>query len=263
MRPALRLSLTATALSLLLAGCGAAVTAASAPDDAGADAGPDATATATPDTAEVAPDDLDPQDDPRTAAQAPTVTVQDAAAGFDVHLDGSRLEVMRSDGTGSHGFELAAGEIFHSFTVRPGSSAGEPDVVVMTLRGERPVLYALTVRATDAVLEAFPDHLQPAHEVDAAPPALGWTPDGRSLVWAEPTGEGVVLRTVGWDDGPGTGRPADDNASFALDAPADVRVDGFEVTDGSWTLLLRPGAGGDPIEVRIERQNDGALALPG
>jgi hypothetical protein len=98
--------------------------------------------------------------------------------------------------------------------------------------------------------------------VDASPPAFGWTPDARSIVWTETTGEDLVLRTVGWEDGPGTGRPADDNASFVLDLPADAHLDGFEVTeDGRWILLLRDGTGG-LHEVPMERQADGALAIP-
>jgi hypothetical protein len=185
-----------------------------------------------------------------------------AAAGVDVRLTGpATLEVLGADGSVTHGWTLPDGETFHAILVRPGATVDGLDVVAVALQGERPVLYHASVRAGTARLAAFPDHLQPAHVVDAAPPAIAWTPDALSLVWTETTGEDLVLRTVGWDGGPGTGRHSDDNASFVLELPSDARVEGFEVgDDGTWTLLLRDGTT-EPHEVRVGRQTDGALAL--
>jgi hypothetical protein len=246
------------ALVAALAACGADATPAGAPD-----VDPDA-------VAEPGPVDS-PGDDPaetEDSTEAYTPAAEDFASGdvhdaeLEVRLDGATLEIRLADGGLVHGWTLE-GETFHSYLVRPGAPAGSLDVVALALAGERPVLYHVSARPDgSSVLATFPDHLQPAHVVDASPPAFGWTPDALSLVWAETTGEDLVLRTVGWDDGPGTTRPADDNASFVLDLPADAHVDGFEITeDGRWILLLRDGVGG-LHEVPMERQADGALAIP-
>jgi hypothetical protein len=186
-----------------------------------------------------------------------------AATTPEVWMDGATIEVLAADGTVAHGWTLHGDETFHSFLVRPGGTADVLDVVAVALQGERPILYHLSVRpGAAAALAAFPEHLQPAHEIDASPPVIAWTPDASSVVWTETTGEDLTLRTVGWDDGPGTGRQADDNASFALDLPVDAHVDGFELPeDGRWILLLRDGVG-EVHEVTMERQADGALAIP-
>ena len=181
---------------------------------------------------------------------------------IEVRLSDSTLELLVDGGELAAEFTLDDG-VFHSFLVTADSTPNNFDAAVLALHGERPVFWHLSWDGVTASLDEFPDHLQPAHEVDASPPTFAFTPDGRSLVWTEPIGAGVVLRSVGWDDGPGTGNPADDNASFELDAPADVHVDGFEpIDDTTWILLLRNGAGSDPIELEVERQADGALALP-
>jgi hypothetical protein len=242
----MRRSRLAIALSLVavLAACGVDAVPAGAPDV----------------------DDTPTEDPVDTHAPSPedfaTEGVHDAE--LDVRIDGATLEIRVAgpDGGLLHGWTLED-QVFHSYLVRPDPAAGSLDVVALALAGERPVLYHVSARPDgSSVLATFPDHLQPAHVVDASPPAFGWTPDARSLVWTETTGEDLVLRTVGWDDGPGTDDPADDNASFVLDLPADAHVDGFEVTeDGSWILLLRDGVGG-LHEVPMERQADGALAIP-
>jgi predicted small lipoprotein YifL len=196
------------------------------------------------------------------AEEALTGVAEEVRTGVDVRVAGdATLEILGPDGTVTHGWTLHDAT-FHSFLVRPGATADHLDVVAVALQGERPVLHHASVRAGSATLAALPDHLQPTHVVDASPPAIAWTPDALSLVWTETTGEDLVLRTVGWDDGPGTGRHTDDNASFLLDLPPDAHVDGFEVhDDGVWTLLLRDGTAA-PHEVGMERQRDGALALP-
>jgi predicted small lipoprotein YifL len=239
-------AIVAIALAAALAACGTSAPVA-VPEPLGAPEQPEAETTAA---------------EEGLAASDPIVDER-SAAGLDARLTGpATLEVLGADGTVSHGWTLHDGETFHAILVRPAATADGLDVVAVVLQGERPVLHHASVRAGSATLAAFPDHLQPAHVVDAAPPAIAWTPDALSLVWTETTGEDLVLRTVGWDDGPGTGRDADDNASFVLELPPDARVDVFEVgDDGTWTLLLRDGTA-EPHEVRIGRQTDGALALP-
>jgi hypothetical protein len=254
----------ALSLTAVLAACGVDASPAGAPADV-----PDAVAEpdAQPDTVaepHAEPDELDDPTDGLDPSDGELGEVEELEIDLVVRIDGSTLEIRDDarDGVRVHGWTLE-GETFHTYLVRPDAPAGSLDVVALALAGERPVLYHVSARPDGAaVLAAFPDHLQPAHVVDASPPAFGWTPDARSLVWTETTGEDLVLRTVGWEDGPGTGRPADDNASFVLDLPADAHLDGFEVTeDGRWILLLRDGTGG-LHEVAMERQADGALAIP-
>jgi hypothetical protein len=254
----------ALSLTAVLAACGVDASPAGAPADvpdavADPDAQPDAVAEPAPE-----PDGLDDPTDGLDPNDGDLGQVEDLEIDLVVRIDGATLEIRDEARAGAlvHGWTLE-GEIFHSYLVRPDAAVGSLDVVALALAGERPVLYHVSARPDGAaVLAAFPDHLQPAHEVDASPPAFGWTPDAHSIVWTETTGEELVLRTVGWDDGPGTGHPADDNASFLLDLPADAHLDGFEVTDdGRWILLLRDGTGG-LHEVPMERQADGALAIP-
>lgn len=178
--------------------------------------------------------------------------------------DGDTIELSLEDGETIHRWTLGDGETFHTFLVHPDASSDTVDVVAVVLDGERPLLRHVRARPEGAsAIAQFPEHLQPSHEVDTGPPVLAWTPDGRSLVWTEPSGDSMVLRVVGWENGPETGNPADDNATLVLDVPGGGQVDGFEVSsDSSWTLLLRGGGSSEPIALPVERQPDGALALP-
>ena len=197
----------------------------------------------------------------------------DAATGvLGLGFDERNLWVTDPDGTESFGWEPDAvrGETFHHVAVRPGGTATTLDAVVTVLRGEVPYLYALTIRdGRDATFSDVPAHLQP-QDVTESVIAPRFTPDGRSVIWTEPTGDGVVLRTFGWDAGAGTGRTADDNATFALDLPADVTVVGFDVAGdlddplgaAAWDVVLEDGLGKVHV-IGMERQTDGALALTG
>lgn len=188
---------------------------------------------------------------------------------IDVTIDGRELAVLSASGevifteTLAEDADDAFQNVFHAIAVRPGATATDLDAIVATTRGEVAHLHHLRVRdGTDVSLERIPEHLQPQDVMESSI-VLGWTPDADSVVWTEPTSDRPVLRTFGWDDGPGTGRKADDNATFALDLPMDVVLDGFEVdADDSWTVLLTDGTG-TTHELVMERQGDGALALPG
>ena len=196
----------------------------------------------------------------------------DAATGaFSVAFDERTLSVIGPDGVAnSFEWELdrARGETITDVAVRPGASARELDAIVTVLRGELPHLYQLTVRnGTDAAFVEVPARLQPQRELEAVITPR-FTPDGRSVLWTEPTGAGVSLRSIGWDAGAGTGRTADDNATFTLDLPADIAITGFRLagddtagaTATAWTVLFTDGIGATH-ELPMARQSDGALSI--
>ncbi len=164
--------------------------------------------------------------------------------------------------------ELDPGDEFVSWAVRPGS--GSDDLTVVSL-----------IRDTDGVLgmrwtrlvDGDPD---PALEVFGGPYAVGpaaahvagpvWSPDGGHVLWVEESGADVTLRSVGWDDGPGTGETASDHAGFGLDVPGGRDLEVRELTERGgdrFVLVLAPA---DPSlethEVHVERQADGAISLP-
>jgi hypothetical protein len=236
----------------LLAGCGAGALAGATVESAS--------------TEPVADGDLDDEvrvdADPADADPDGELTA-DGADRLQIELDGTDLHVLDAAGTRLLGWSFPEdqGEVFHAVLSRPGVVAGEVDAVIATIRGEVPRLSHLRVLAGgDGALLPFPDHLQPQSELEAVI-SVSWTPDAGSLLWTEPTSEGVTLRTVGWQDGPGTGRTADDHASFPLELPADATVDGTLVeADGTWTVSLLDGIGAWH-ELTMVRQADGALAL--
>jgi hypothetical protein len=102
-----------------------------------------------------------------------------------------------------------------------------------------------------------------------------WSPDGTSLAWIERGGEQIVLRTIGWDEGPGTGSRASDNAQFEIEVPGVTDPVHVGLTDWTWTEGMGMDTAGllhltvrDHFDITrayglpIERQGDGALALP-
>lgn len=248
--------------------------------DAAAPSGPE-----TPDTeapADVIEEPGDPEPDapidPDLSDHAPGPDGDDAPEGdaatgvLTLAFDEQTLAVAGADGGELFAWELASsrGEEVTHVAVRPGASATDLDAVVTVLRGEVPFLYQLTVRdGRDAAFGEVPAHLQPQDVIEAVI-APTFTPDGASVLWTEPTGDGVTLRSFGWDDGAGTGRTADDNASFALDLPADIGITGFHLagddTAGAsataWTVLFTDGIG-RVHGLDMVRQADGALALVG
>jgi hypothetical protein len=156
----------------------------------------------------------------------------------------------------------AGGETFVGLSVRPGSWCEVVEAVTIVAADGRLRLDHLRVDARGSgALTPLGDGLQPETTDAGRQPILDWTPDARSLVWVEPAGDTATLRVVGWSDGAG---PADTVAArLHLDVPADAHVDGFQVDDAGWTLLLRRASGGDPIEVPVARGADGRLVLAG
>lgn len=210
--------------------------------------------------------DPDDADDPDTSEEAPGVEDEGDAATtrLTTDFDADEVSVLAADGSTLARLAVPDAQLdsFDDVVVRPGATATELDAIVVVLRGEVFRLYHLEVVDGETVeLTEVPDHLQP-QDVMESTMTLRWTPDADSVLWTEPTPEGVTLRSFGWEDGPGTDRPADDNAAFALDLPADVSIDGFEVLgDDRWTVQLIDGLG-TAHELQMERQADGALALP-
>jgi hypothetical protein len=94
---------------------------------------------------------------------------------------------------------------------------------------------------------------------------LAWTPDGQKLLWVDRADAGeVTLRSIGWDDGPGTGDTATDNASFGL---PDAFMAGLaDVVDaGGGRVVARfvsPDDDGGWYRWVLQLQADGALAAP-
>lgn len=75
-----------------------------------------------------------------------------------------------------------------------------------------------------------------------------------------------LVPTVGWDGGPGTGRTADDNASWGVEgAPAILQASAWEVahSDRSHTVLTAESQHGESFRIQLERQGDGAWAYRG
>ncbi len=242
------LSLVAGA-TLTLTACGGAATDPAASPGTSEPAAPatpteDAGAPATPDT-------------------QPAPGAEDTA--IDVRPEGQELVLTAGSSTTILWTLPDEGEsVFRSAAVRPGSTADDLTVVVVTsAEGTYDLRWLAVVDGQPGELTLFPEAYRIAADAGtmADAPTLVWSPDGRSIAWLEPGEGGPTLRTVGWADGPGTGDTADDNASFVLDGvPADAHAVAW--TDEGDTIDLRvETADGMAYTAVMERQADGALAL--
>jgi len=166
---------------------------------------------------------------------------------------------------------------------RPGSTVDDL-TALLTRRGVRGWEFQRMVRVDGVVTFAsMATQFQPDTATELGAPQPVFSPDGRHVAWVEGTADEVSLRTIGWiDRAPGTGRTADDNASFVL--PMDLVGDQVSVRSWTWsdeatiaraqardpaypmqaagTLLLVDNLG-LAYEVSIERQGDGGLAVGG
>lgn len=262
----------AAALSVVLAACGGTDTTS----QPGQTEGPDETSTPTEDT-------TTPTEEPTTDApdETPAPTETEAPQpddpadepatgdleGVEVQPEGQEL-VLRIDGQ-VHVIGLLdpEGESFYRYaTIHPASTRDDITIVALTQAEGMYDLRWLTWSDGEASeVRAFPTQYQPdtglAAAADVAPIPV-FSPDGRSLAWLEWNADGdVQLRTVGWSDGPGTGRTEDDNAAFGVDLPVGVQLQSWEAGSGDESYLHAVNDEGTTWTITIMRQADGALAL--
>ena len=234
-----------------------------APSD---DGGEDATDEATPD--EAAPDD----------AQDPATPGSDDAdalpAGDDTLLvaDGGELRLIGP--TGDRSLITLAGEGESSvagIAVRPGSTPDDLTAAVLTQAEGMWDLRELRVVDGEVTLEVFDEPYRPGLGGSAGDGLTVrgpvWSPDGTSLAWLESGSGGVVLQTIGWSDGPGTGDPATDNARWDV---GDVMPVGSDPNDwvevgGASTAIRATAPDGDDgwYLIRLDRQADDSWGLVG
>ena len=223
-----------------------------------------------------APDGQEAQqtDDPRSRPDVDDVALLDEPLPEPVALlERDRLLLLDGSAEPSEVAGLPAGEVsrFAELAARPGSDPGELTVVARTTADSSSQLWWLRVVDGEVVgdWEAF----DPAHAAGVTasgdPWVSGpvWSPDGESIAYATSVGGEVTLHTVGWDDGPGTGDPATDNAAFALaelSGAVRPRLDAWVDTgDGSSEVWLHSELAAGYLAVPFERQADGSLARPG
>ncbi len=213
--------------------------------------------------ADEAPDDGEPGEGVEEVAGEPGV-LEPAVA---VH--GAELLLVTPDGARTL-VELPqeGHSTFLSVAVRPGSTPEDLTVVtVTTAEGFEDVRWTRMVDGEVVVAyEAFEGPYAPAAASDegawVSPPV--WSPDGRSVAWLDQSADGTALRTVGWSDGPGTGDPADDNASFDLtgELPNGAQLDDWVQVDEttSWLRATTPDSSEGWYAIELQRQADGALS---
>jgi hypothetical protein len=163
---------------------------------------------------------------------------------------------------------------FISARVRPGSTID--DLTVVALTTAEGMWDLRTVRWVDGELtlfESFPEPHIPgwggAAGEGSVPHGPVWSPQGDHLAWFEFGTGPATMRVVGWDDGPGTGDPATDNASFELDTRGQsplIPVEWVATPAGPSATEIRAVAldsneGWYALPVDI--QGDGAVALDG
>ncbi len=189
--------------------------------------------------------------------------------GIEVQPEGQELMLRIDDEVLIVGLLDPEGESFYRHaTIWPGSTRDEITIVAVSQAEGMYDLRWLTVTdgEEDTTVQAFPTHHQPDTEMVGAAdvvPIPVFSPDGHSLAWLDWNADGdVVLRTVGWDGGPGTGRSEDDNATFALDElPASVQLQRWEAAAGDTSEVHAVDQEGTTWTITVHRQADGALAL--
>lgn len=213
----------------------------------------------------------EPTDDETTAPEAPS-DEQPATGGdlegVDVQPEGQELMLRIGDATHIIGLLDPEGESFYRYaTIWPGSTRDDLTIVAVTMaEGMYDLRWLTFTDGEESEVEAFPTQYQPDTEMAAAAdvaPIPVFSPDGRSLAWLDWNAEGeVTLRTVGWSEGPGTGRTADDNAAFAMEElPAGVQLQNWEAGTGDESYLHAVNDEGTTWTITVERQGDGALAI--
>jgi hypothetical protein len=215
-------------------------------------------------------EDDEPTDEPTADPDAPETAQPEAPVVDGAPLPSPIVTVSRRDLV-LHGpdgprtlYTLPAeGEsTFVSARVRPGSTVDDLTVAALVRAEGMLDLREYRWDGSELTWDYLPDHLQPGvgDDAEAGPQAHGpvWSPDGAHLAWFEfGTGAAPTLRVIGWtDEGPGTGEPATDNASFTIDTRGNVPL-----LPSEW--VATPGAAA-ATELRATwlDSNEGWYALP-
>ncbi len=189
--------------------------------------------------------------------------VEAVPAGRELHLrtPGSRIETIYT-------LDPRGESVFVSASVRPGGTVDEATVVTVTqAEGVYDLRWIEISAGVPGELRLFDEPYRPTSDmtpIDEAGPTVAWAPDGRSIGWIEWSADGeTTLRTVGWRDGPGTGDTATDNAAFGVaPIPAGARIRAWTATGAATSRIDVAGPDGRAWSISVERQGDGALALP-
>jgi hypothetical protein len=224
----------------------------------------------------------DPADDPTAAPTdpdpaAPEGPVVEGAAlpAPIVTVSARQLTLHGPDGPQVIAELAVEGESrFISARVRPGSTID--DLTVVALTTAEGMWDLRTIRWVDGeltVFEPFPEPHVPgwggAAGEGATPVGPVWSPNGDHLAWFEFGTGPATMRVAGWDDGPGTGDPATDNASFELDTRGQVPLIPVEwvATPGGPSATELRAVALDSNEgwyaLPVDIQGDGAVALDG
>lgn len=249
-----------TSRMLALALGGALVLSGCSGDDTTADPSPTSTAEPAGDSTPNPDTDASPTGQP---TDGPNQRVEAVPEGQELLLrtaDGEVEVVATLDPEGESSFVSAA--------TRPGSTARNATIVAMTrAEGMYDLRWLEIVDGEPGELTLFEEPYRPAGDlapVDDVDPAVAWSPNGGFIAWTEWDGGGrTTLRTIGWDDGPGTGDDATDNAAFGIQpVPAGSRIQTWTAVDKSSSRITLAGPEGDTWTVAVRQQPDGALALP-
>lgn len=211
-----------------------------------------------------------PVEDPGTE-DIPAVPAPDAVEPGPLLVATDRLlRVLAADGTTLRAYELPEeGEsTVTGLSVRPGSTVAEVTAAVITTAEGMYDLRVLRSEGDGLTLQVVDEPpYRPGQDAGADLVVSGpvWAPDGTSLAWLEQDATGTRLRTIGWDDGPGTGLPATDQATFALaGAPPEQLdlVDWVAVEPGQTLVRATSRTAGDRwFELAVTRAADGAWSL--
>lgn len=206
----------------------------------------------------------------RDADSAARPTTDTGQATLQALPAGRELRLRTADGGVEtiYTLEPRGESVFVSASVRPGSTVDEATIVTVTqAEGMYDLRWIEISGGVPGELQLFGAPYRPTSgmtPIDEAGPTVAWAPDGGSIGWIEWSADGeTTLRTVGWGDGPGTGDTATDNAAFGVEPiPAGGRIRAWTATGTSTSRIDVVGPEGGAWSITVERQGDGALALP-
>lgn len=212
----------------------------------------------------------EPTTDDGTGAPGETEGPGGAGTGALLVGAGREVRVLAPDGetAASYAFPEEGGSTVTGLAVRPGSDGSEMTAALITTAEGMYDLRILRLDGGDLTVEVVDDPTyRPGQGGGADLHVSGpvWAPDGTSLSWLEQDDSGARLRTVGWEDGPGSDDPTTDNATFALEAEAGASLelmDWVQLDDERFLLRAIAGTPRDSwYELALVRQADGAWAV--